>query len=326
MLTDSFGRIHDYLRISITDSCNLRCFYCMPHEEHVVTPSAHLMQLEEIYQIASLFVSMGVKKIRLTGGEPLVRKDAAEIIERLAALPVELSLTTNGVRLREFLPVIRSAGMASINVSLDTLDQEKFRLMTRRDHYDRVLENILTLAAAGIRVKVNMVVMRNINHREVNAFVALTRNLPLDVRFIEFMPFAGNHWENEKVYGWQEMLTSIQEQFETVKLSDGLHDTARKYKVPGYMGSFGFIATITSPFCGGCNRLRLTADGKMKNCLFSPEETDLLGALRRGEQLVPLIQQCVQQKAAERGGQFDEATGNPDIRTMKNRSMIAIGG
>jgi cyclic pyranopterin phosphate synthase len=304
----------------------LRCFYCMPEEDYVSTPSAQLMQADEIDEIARLFVSLGVTKIRLTGGEPLVRKDAADIIERLSVYPVELTLTTNGTRLHEFLPLLKKAGIKSVNVSLDTLDADKFQLITRRDQYQKVLDNIKLVSNEGIHVKVNVVVMKGLNDKEINDFVRLTKHLPVHIRFIEFMPFAGNHWENEKVFGWKQILNVVEEEFDFIKLKDEVHDTAKKYIVPGHVGTFAIISTITSPFCGDCNRMRLTADGKMKNCLFSQDETDLLTALRSGENIEPLIRECIMNKAAERGGQFAADMTEMDTAKMKNRSMISIGG
>lgn len=326
MLSDSFNRIHNYLRISITNNCNLRCFYCMPEEDYAVTPSAQLMQLDEIDQIAGIFVSLGVNKIRLTGGEPLVRKDAAAIIEKLSLYPVELTLTTNGTRLHEYLPVLKQAGIRSVNVSLDTLDGDKFMLMTRRDQYRRVLENIQLLSKEDIHVKVNVVMMKGVNDSEINDFVALTKELPVHIRFIEFMPFSGNSWESSKVFGLKEILSVVDQQYSYIKLKDEVHDTAKKYIVPGHVGTFAIISTITSPFCGDCNRMRLTADGKMKNCLFSLHETDLLSALRQGADIVPLIKESIWSKAAERGGQFTTDIEDLDSTSLKNRSMISIGG
>jgi cyclic pyranopterin phosphate synthase len=326
MLQDRFNRIHNYLRISITGNCNLRCFYCMPEEEIQLPPSSSMMQAHEIEAIAKKFVQLGVTKIRLTGGEPLVRKDAADIIERLAQLPVELTLTTNGIRLPVFLPVLKKAGVRSINVSLDTLQADKFLLMTRRDHYHTVKNNIDLLVNQGIHVKVNVVVLKGINDGEINDFVGWTRDTPVHVRFIEFMPFSGNQWQPEKVFGWKQILQVIESEYNIIKLSDAVHDTAKKYIVQDHKGTFAVISTISAPFCGDCNRMRLTADGKMKNCLFSQGETDLLTAFRNGEDIEPLVRQSLREKEAERGGQFTTTDGAIDSAAMKNRPMIAIGG
>src|SRR5690349_9454746 len=226
MIKDSFNREHDYLRISLTDNCNLRCFYCMPEEEYEFTPASQLMQAHEIEAIAKIFVQMGVRKIRLTGGEPLVRKDAGEIILALSKLPVNLTLTTNATRLHHFLPVLQQAGVRSINVSLDTLQAEKFLLITRRDQFQTVYNNILSLIDAGIHAKVNVVVMKGLNDNEIIDFIAWTKDTPVHIRFIEFMPFAGNKWTSNKVFTWQQMLEVIGEKYDYIRMKDELHDTA----------------------------------------------------------------------------------------------------
>jgi cyclic pyranopterin phosphate synthase len=326
MLIDSFDRVHDYLRISLTDSCNLRCFYCMPDEKISCLPNKQLMQADEIDHITRLFVELGVKKIRLTGGEPLVRKEAGSIIRKLGTYPIELTMTTNGVRLHEFADDIQAAGMRSINISLDTLEADKFLMLTRRTDFQKVYNNIMLMAEKRLRVKMNVVAMKGINDNEIASFIALTKDLPLHIRFIEFMPFTGNRWDHEKVIGWQEILDIVQRDYHFEPITRKKHDTAKNYQVPGHAGTFAVISTMTAPFCGDCNRMRLTADGKMKNCLFSKTETDLLGALRRGEDLVPLIKACVWSKAAERGGQFTEDYTHTDPLSIQNRSMITIGG
>ena len=326
MIIDPFNRVHDYLRISLTDNCNFRCFYCMPEEDYEFTPSSQLMRAYEIFELAKIFVGLGVKKIRLTGGEPLVRKDAKQIIQSLANLPVSLTMTTNGTRLHEYLPVLKSANIKSVNVSLDTLKREKFMLITRRDQFDIVYNNIKLLLENDIRVKVNMVVMKGLNENEVNDFVEWTKNTPVHIRFIEFMPFSGNKWTSNKVFTFHEMLELISEKYSYIKLQDEKNDTAKKYSVTGHMGTFAVISTMSSPFCDTCNRLRLTADGKMKNCLFSKEETDLLTALRNGRDIVALIQQCISKKAWQLGGQFDSNIEHVHANEIQNRSMISIGG
>jgi len=318
-LTDSFGRVHTYLRLSLTDACNLRCLYCMPEEKVMSTPSAKLMQADEIAGIAAVFQSLGITKIRLTGGEPLVRKDAGDIMHRLALLPVELTISTNAVLVDEYIERFKASGIRNVNVSLDTLDPEVFFAITRRGDFARITKNIALLLNNGFHVKVNMVVMKGVNETAVLDFVRWTKDFPLDVRFIEFMPFAGNGWERDKVLGYQEMLENIRKVFAVVKLEDPQHDTAKKYQVPGHAGAFAFITTVTEPFCTGCNRLRLTADGKMKNCLFSSGETDLLTPWRAGQDIIPLILESVKSKKAERGGRFD-------FEHIENRSMIRIGG
>lgn len=326
MIKDKHNREHDYLRISLTDNCNLRCFYCMPEEEYEFTPASRLMQADEIEALAKIFVRLGVRKIRLTGGEPLVRKDASDIILALSKLPVNLTMTTNATRLHHFLPVLKEAGIRGINVSLDTLQSEKFQLITRRDQFQIVYNNILSLIDAGIHAKVNVVVMKGLNDNEINDFIAWTKDMPVHVRFIEFMPFAGNKWTSNKVFTWQQMLDVIGEKYDYIRMKDEAHDTAKKYIVPGHAGTFAVISTMSSPFCSTCNRLRLTADGKMKNCLFSKEETDLLTALRNNEPIEPLITQNILKKAEALGGQFNTDFEHLEAEAIKNRSMITIGG
>lgn len=326
MLTDSFGRTHDYLRISLTDNCNLRCFYCMPEEEYDFTPASRLMQAEEIEALARIFTAHGVRKIRLTGGEPLVRKDAARIIEALGNLPVKLTLTTNGVRVHDFIPVLEAVGVRSLNISLDTLNADKFLLMTRRDVFGQVRRNIDLLLEKGMEVKINVVVIHDLNDSEIIDFVSWTKDIPIEVRFIEFMPFTGNRWSSNRVVTQQEILDLIAKQCSFAPMARGAHDTATPFRAEGHKGTFAVIGTMSAPFCSGCNRLRLTADGKLKNCLFSASETDLLGPLRRGESIEPLIADAVRSKAAALGGQLDGPFQQLEAHDIANRSMITIGG
>jgi cyclic pyranopterin phosphate synthase len=326
MLQDTFGRIHDYLRISLTDNCNFRCSYCMPVEEMEWMPQSKLMNKDEILTLAETFVSLGVKKIRLTGGEPLVRKEFPEILERLSVFPVELTLTTNGVLIHKHLETLKRTGVRSINVSLDTLNREKFKQLTRRDQFDLVWGNILLLLQEGFRVKVNAVALHGMIEDEICDFIQVTEKLPLHVRFIEFMPFAGNHWQSKQVVTAAQMLEIAKGKFQIIKLEDKKHDTAKKYQVPGFAGTFAFITTMSEHFCGDCNRIRLTADGKIKNCLFGKEELDLLGALRKGEDVESLIRLSISRKHQALGGQFTADYLKADPGKIDNRSMINIGG
>lgn len=318
-LNDTFGRIHNYLRISLTDACNLRCTYCMPDEKVSVTPSNKMMSVDEILGITTTFVKLGVTKIRLTGGEPLVRKEARAIIQKLSELPVELSISTNAVLVGEYIDVFKQANICSVNVSLDTLNADEFFAITKRGDFDKIQKNIFLLLEHDFKVKVNMVVMKDVNEHAILDFINWTNQFPIDVRFIEFMPFSGNAWDRAKVFSQQEMLNLISEKYSFVKLEDEPNDTAKKYIVPGHKGTFGFISTVTEPFCGTCNRLRLTADGKMKNCLFSQTETDLLSAYRNGEDIESLITKNLLTKKEALGGRFD-------FENIENRSMIKIGG
>lgn len=326
MIADSFGRVHDYLRISLTDNCNFRCFYCMPEEDYDFTPASRLMQTGEIIDLAKIFVEQGVKKIRLTGGEPLVRKDAAAIIAALGKLPVELVITTNGTRIAEMLGVLVEAGIKTINISLDTLDADKFMLITRRDVFHQVKSNIELLLQHKINVKINMVVMKGLNDLEIVDFINWTKHQPLQIRFIEFMPFSGNKWTSNKLFSLEEILAAITKDFTVLPVEGQPHDTAKSFMIPGHVGSFAIISTMTAPFCSTCNRMRLTADGKLKNCLFSDGETDLLTALRNKEDVLLLIRSSIWSKKKELGGQFDTHFEMLDADAIQNRSMITIGG
>lgn len=300
----------------------------MPEEEYDFTPANRLMQVDEIVEIAKVFVAGGVNKIRLTGGEPLVRKDAGEIIERLSGLGVKLTMTTNATRVHLFIDAMKSAGMKQVNVSLDTLNANTFILLTKRDLFDRVRSNIDLLLAEGFEVKVNAVVMRGVNDHEISDFVRWSVSGGVHVRFIEFMPFEGNHWDNSRVVTWQQILSVVKAECgdEIEEIARVPHETVKQYRLKGGKGTFAVISTMSAPFCGDCNRLRLTADGKMKNCLFSRGETDLLGALRRGESIVPLIEANVLAKAAALGGQFGMDLLSVVADDIVNRSMITIGG
>ncbi|MCW8313381.1 GTP 3',8-cyclase MoaA [Sphingobacterium sp. InxBP1] len=326
MLTDKYGRSHTYLRISLTDNCNLRCFYCMPEEDYAFTPHAQLMQVDEIEQLARLFVAHGVSKIRLTGGEPLVRRDAPAIIAMLSQLPVELHMTTNGIRIDDMLGEIVSAGFKSVNISLDTLRPERFIKITRRNYFERVRANIDLLLKYNVITKINVVVMKGINDDEILDFVALTKSKPVEIRFIEFMPFSGNKWSSNQVLTYDDIVNTVQQAYTIQPVTARPHDTAKAFSIPGHLGRIAIISTMTAPFCAGCNRIRLTADGKLKNCLFSAGETDLLSTLRTGGDVLPLIQQNILSKAQALGGQLAENFEQIETDFLQNRSMITIGG
>lgn len=327
-LNDRLGRTHRSLRISIIDKCDLRCTYCMPEDQRFLQRE-ELMTREEIATITRLFVQRyGITKVRLTGGEPLVRPDAVGIVRDLSGLGVSLGLTTNALSLHKHLDALIEAGLRSINISLDTFDAERFKQIARRDGFGTVWANIRSAMSRGLRVKVNMVVMRGVNDDEILRFMELTREHPVHVRFIEFMPFAGNHWGRDRVYTFAEMLGHIGSVHSFEKLNDDPHSTAKAYRVPGWPGTFAVISTVTEPFCGDCDRLRLTAEGRMRNCLFAREETDLLSALRRGEDIAPLIEANVIAKHAMLGGlpQFRPERQEEVLHDLSARPMVSIGG
>jgi cyclic pyranopterin phosphate synthase len=277
------------------------------------------MNANEIFELAQIFVQNGVTKIRLTGGEPLLRKDFKEILEKLAVLPVNIGLTTNGLLLNKHFDTLQKHGVKHINISLDSLDTEEFKRITHTGELEKIMNHINHLLELQMQVKINLVMLKNVNEHAIVDFVKWTEKHALDVRFIEFMPFEKNDWNKEKVLNYQSVLSNLEKQFDIIKLEDEVNSTSRNYKVKGFTGNFGFITTVTNPFCESCNRLRLTADGKMRNCLFAKGETDLLTPLRNGENVLSLIQQNVLSKAAALGGMND-------LHSNSDRSMIQIGG
>ncbi len=333
LLTDRFGRRHTYLRISLTERCNLRCQYCMPAEGIPLTPKDHMLTTPEIVRLARLFVEAGVDKIRLTGGEPLVRKDVEAVVEQIGALPRlrALALTTNGLLLERKLDRLHRAGLTHLNLSLDTLREDRFRWLARRPGLDHVLAAVnlaLDYGYAGPdrTLKINCVVMRGINDDELTDFVAWTEAMPVEVRFIEYMPFDGNGWAGDKLVPYREMLDRIGERFPLERVEDGPTETSKTYRVPGHVGRVGFITSMTTPFCDGCNRLRLTADGALKVCLFGRAEVSLRDRMREGasdDDLRATIHAAVQRKKAAHDGVDEIAEA---ARRAENRPMILIGG
>ncbi|KAG0153864.1 hypothetical protein PDIDSM_1243 [Penicillium digitatum] len=363
-LTDTFNRQHDYLRISITERCNLRCLYCMPEEGIDLSPSAKLLTSPEILYLSSLFVSQGVTKIRLTGGEPTVRKDIVPLMQDIGKLRQnglrELCLTTNGISLYRKLDPMVEAGLTGVNLSLDTLDPFQFQIMTRRKGFDAVMKSIdrileMNQVGAGIKLKINCVVMRGMNDREILPFVELGREKPVEVRFIEYMPFGGNKWNQGKMFSYQEMLAVIREKYPTFeKVADHKNDTSKTYRVPGFEGRVGFITSMTHNFCGTCNRLRITSDGNLKVCLFGNAEVSLRDIIRKENGGNPIdvdainnlqLLETVQTSArlSDKGGLVNERereildiigmavkrkkakhAGMAQLKDMKNRPMILI--
>lgn len=329
ILTDGFGRKHNYLRISLLEKCNLRCTYCMPADGIALSPKASLMTAEEIFAIAQTFVKNGVDKIRLTGGEPLLRKDFPEIVSKLAELNISLSITTNGILIDRHIETLKQFKVKKINLSLDTLVSAKFHSITLRNQFEKVVDNLHLLLNNDFEVKVNVVLMKGFNDNEIVDFVKLTQFLPISVRFIEFMPFAGNEWDRSKMVSQKEILSLVEDSFsseEIQKLVDEKNFTSRNYKIKDYQGNFGIISSITNPFCDSCNRIRLTADGKIKNCLFSNSETDLLTAFRNGESITDLISESILNKKKVRAGMASVSEMDDPTLHFDNRSMIAIGG
>ncbi len=333
VLTDRFGRVHRYLRISIGERCNLRCTYCMPHDGIPLTPNEKLLTSDEIIRAAGIFARLGVRKIRLTGGEPTLRPDLVDLIGRLRDLSPSidtLAMTTNGVVLERMLLDLHRAGLTHLNISLDTLQPSRFESISRRppSAWHRTWAAIQAAAASGRfkKVKINVVVSRGVNDDEVPDFVALTSSLPggVDVRFIELMPFAGNGYAPSQTVGWREMVAAVQAKYpdfapipdeESAKAGEeGENEgsTAKLWRLPantskmsGRGGRVGFIPTLTDAFCGTCDRLRLTADGAIKACLHGNEEHSIRSALRGGasdDEIIAIIARSVRGKHAALGG------------------------
>ncbi|KAG9435450.1 molybdenum cofactor biosynthesis protein 1 isoform X1 [Apis mellifera carnica] len=304
ILTDSFGRRHTYLRISITERCNLRCLYCMPAEGIKLTKNDGILRTDEIIKIADLFVNEGINKIRLTGGEPTVRKDIVDIIAGLKQLSnlKQVAITTNGLTLTRQLPFLQKAGLDAINISLDTLQENRFEQFTRRKGWSKVMAAIDLAIQLGYNpVKVNCVIMKGFNDDEIIDFVNLTKNRPIDIRFIEYMPFQGNKWNQNKMVSFETMKKFIRDIYPNLqRLPNKYNDTSKAYHVPGFTGQIGFITSMSDHFCNSCNRLRITADGNLKVCLFEGKgEISLRDALRSGvsnDILKEMIGQAVQRK------------------------------
>ncbi|KAF2767363.1 molybdenum cofactor biosynthesis prote [Teratosphaeria nubilosa] len=361
-LTDNYNRHHDYLRISVTERCNLRCLYCMPEEGIKLSPSRELLTSAEIYYLSALFVNQGVTKIRLTGGEPTVREDIVHLMQQIGSLRrnglKELALTTNGISLHRKLDAMVEAGLTGVNISLDTLDSHQFQILTRRQGFDAVMKSInrvqeMNKLGAGVKLKINCVVMRDVNDHQILPFVDLTKDRDVEVRFIEYMPFGGNKWSQKKMLSYEEMLDMIRAKYPTVgRLRDAKNDTSKTWQIPGHKGRVGFITSMTHNFCGTCNRLRITGDGNLKVCLHGNAEVslrDLLRTERNGEpmdeaafeairqieldrrkqdstigwitkerQLLDVIGTAVKRKAARHAGM-------ENLENMENRPMILIG-
>ncbi len=298
----------------------------MPHEQVPFMPSEKLMKAEEIHALAKTFTDLGVDKIRLTGGEPMMRKDFRSILEGLFPLPAKLHITTNAFFLDQHFDFLHNSGMRSVNISLDSLQSENNRSLTQRDGFEKVKSNINMALNAGWHVKLNMVVMKGKNDNEIKDFVELSRSKSVHVRFIEFMPFKGNHWSLEGGLTYNEILSSIENDFKIERISDDPNDTAKNFRVEGAKGTFAIISSVTNPFCDNCNRLRLTADGKLRNCLFSKSESDLLGAMREGKDVKELIHDAVKAKHFARGGHLPFSNEGAADDYENNRSMIEIGG
>ena len=310
----------------------------MPEEGVPLSPASHLLTTPEITCLSSLFVSQGVSKIRLTGGEPTIRKDIIPLMQKIGSLRrnglKELCLTTNGIALHRKLDSMAEAGLTGVNLSLDTLDPFQFQIMTRRKGFDAVIRSIdrileMNRLGAGIKLKINCVVMRGINEREIIPFVELGREKGVEVRFIEYMPFDGNKWSKNKMLSYKEMLVMIREKYPGLqKVQDHEHDTSKTFQVPGFVGRIGFITSMTNNFCGTCNRLRITSDGNLKVCLFGNAEVSLRDILRKDNGGEPIDEEAME---AIKKVEMDKRQALPvDVRPLgyeqKERELLEIIG
>ncbi len=326
-LVDTFGRRHTNLRISVTDRCNIRCFYCMPEEPVDFGRREQILSFEEIERVARVAVSLGVDKIRITGGEPLLRRDLPVLVSALSGLTGvrELSLTTNGVLLEPHAKSLFDAGLTRINVHLDTLDRERFRQITRRDDFGRVMAGIDAAQRAGMRVKINAVALKGITEDDIVPLVRFGRERDIEVRFIEFMPLdAQGIWDIRKVLTADEMIARVEAEvgaLEAVPDADP-RAPATEYKFVDGGGRLGFIASVSRPFCMNCNRIRLTADGHLRYCLFAVEETDVKSLLRGGATDAELAERLRENVRAKWVGHEIQQKGF----VPPPRPMYSIGG
>ncbi|MFB8385684.1 GTP 3',8-cyclase MoaA [Microbacterium sp. NPDC055910] len=294
-LIDTHGRVHRDLRISLTDRCSLRCTYCMPEQGNEWLARSSILSTDEIVQVARVAAAAGISTFRLTGGEPLLRTDVVEIVRRLAELrtpggdPAHIAMTTNGIRLPDFLPALQAAGLARLNISLDTLRRDRFHALTRRDRLDDVLAGIAAVQRSGLRpLKINAVAMRDVNDDELVDLVEFAIAHDAQMRFIEQMPLdAGHTWDRARMVTREEILDRLAERWTLTPLPGRGGAPAERWMLDGSAHSVGVIASVTAPFCGDCDRLRLTADGQLRNCLFSTTEYDLVPTLRQAQGSVP---------------------------------------
>jgi cyclic pyranopterin phosphate synthase len=326
MAIDHFGRFIHYLRISITDHCNLRCMYCMP-EEMSFLPNAELMQDDEILLLVRLFASLGFDKFRLTGGEPTVRAHVVDLVREIRNTPGVkfLSMTSNGILFSRLARPLAQAGLQRVNFSLDTLDPSKFNRLTRWGKLENVWEGIQAAEEVGLTpVKINCVVVKGYNENDAVELARLTIEHPWQVRFIEMMPFAGaTDFQTSQTTSARDIMAQIQAEFGALESVNGgkLDGEARLYRLPGGVGDVGFIATVTQPFCASCTRARLTADGRLRLCLLRENEVDLLTPLRAGANLAELRQLIIE-------GIWQKPWGHrlSEGAVPMNRTMSQIGG
>lgn len=330
-LTDQFGRVHEYLRFSLIDKCNLNCFYCNPKKsQNSSLRKGEILSFDEIIRLIKIFVNdYGIKKIRFTGGEPLVRNNIIELFERLNDFkkdhPFQLALTSNGIRLREFLPDLKKYGLDRINISLDTLNKDKFKKITGYNYFDEVIKAIDFAAESGFNpVKVNTVMMKGVNDRELLDFVGFAKDRDINIRFIEYMPFGDNKWNKDDLFSYQDMKKIVASKFD-IRYLEHNNNVAKDYEIVGHKGTVSFISSISEHFCSSCNRLRISTDGKMKLCLFTNgvPALEFKKSLRNPEfsdnDISAMIGKAVLNKD-------EKHPSVEDILSYENNKMVQLGG
>jgi cyclic pyranopterin phosphate synthase len=328
-LYDNHGRQLNYVRLAVTDRCNLRCFYCMPEEGIRYLPKKQLLTFEEIERLITLLAQMGITKVRLTGGEPFVRRDLMKLIHKIVAIPGirDVHITTNGVFTAPYVKELKELGIASVNLSLDTLNQDRFRIITRRDEFGNVLDTLNQLIDNGIPVKINAVVMEGKNIDDIIPLAELSKDKDISVRFIEEMPFngEGNHYTT-LTWTYRKIFDYLKSHYpEIQKIADPANSTAYHYKIPGYQGDLGIIAAFSRTFCGTCNRIRITAQGVLKTCLYDAGVLNIRDLMRKGfddNELKNALMESFRQRPKD--GFEAEALRKNNIPVSE--SMSTIGG
>jgi molybdenum cofactor biosynthesis protein A len=326
MLIDNHNRPINYVRLAVTDRCNLRCFYCMPHEGIAFLPKTHLLSFEEMHRLVKILAEMGVNKVRITGGEPFVRKDLMAFLWKISEIPGinKINLTTNGVLTAPFVPELKKLGVASINLSLDSLDRARFFEMTRRDELPNVLKTFDAILANDIPLKINSVMMAGKNEEDIFGLVELARKHPIGVRFIEEMPFNGEGEKPNYFMSYLKIIEKITSRYPDIyKIKDEPNSTSYNYQIPGFLGSIGVIAAFSRTFCGTCNRIRITPTGDYKTCLYDDGIMNLRDMLRAGlndDELKLKIQNSLQNRSKD-GFEAESLR-----KTAITESMTTIGG
>ncbi len=324
-LVDSFGRKHTYLRISVTDKCNLRCFYCIPHDGIVWKRREELLDFDELTRVARIFAALGIDKIRLTGGEPMMRKDLVKLIAMLSPIPGlrTLAMTTNATLLKENARLLKQNGIKQLNISIDSLRRDRFQQLTGRDEHQSVLDGIKAAIDAEFEtLKLNVVTIAGVNEDEILDFVHFIKDESINVRFIEFMPFRNNNWQIDRVVTYKELLEKIAGEFELTPIDTEPSAVAKDFAIKGHRGTVSFITSMSDSFCSTCNRIRLTADGSVKSCLFYPPEINLRDRMRAGASDAEIVE-MIKYSLALKPEAHPPAE---EIAALENRAMIEIGG